>query len=149
MLVCPNDGGIDHHMLAIQLPNAKSGSSDKTSKSSPKTTPGFRLARYGCKFHGVHCNGQNNHPHRRPGFSQGLVTGVAAAILAVIIVGTLYFGRKLFTQSLPRLDELAFWPVDEASSSPDVEVINAIKPCIALPSLASPTARGPFLEVGS
>ncbi len=29
------------------------------------------------------------------------------------------------------LDELAFWPVDEASSSPDVEVINAIKPGMA------------------
>ena len=29
------------------------------------------------------------------------------------------------------LDELAFWPVDESSAEPDVEVINAIKPGMA------------------
>src|SRR5262249_10966221 len=31
-----------------------------------------------------------------PGYPGGLVSGVAAAILAVIIVATLYFGRELF-----------------------------------------------------
>jgi hypothetical protein len=29
------------------------------------------------------------------------------------------------------LDEIGYWPVDEHSSAPDIEVLNAIKPCMA------------------
>jgi hypothetical protein len=48
------------------------------------------------------------------------------------------------------LDELAFWPTDEASSEPDVEVINAIKPGMAtIPGAMLLCASSPYARRGA
>jgi hypothetical protein len=48
------------------------------------------------------------------------------------------------------LDELAFWPTDENSAEPDVEVINAIKPGMAtIPGAMLLCASSPYARRGS
>jgi hypothetical protein len=48
------------------------------------------------------------------------------------------------------LDELAFWPTDEGSSEPDVEVINAIKPGMAtIPGSLLLCASSPYARKGA
>jgi hypothetical protein len=48
------------------------------------------------------------------------------------------------------LDELAFWPVDEFSSSPDVEVLNAIRPGMStIPGAMLLCASSPYARRGA
>jgi hypothetical protein len=48
------------------------------------------------------------------------------------------------------LDELAFWPVDENSASPDIEVINALRPAMAtVPGAMLLCASSPYARKGS
>jgi hypothetical protein len=48
------------------------------------------------------------------------------------------------------LDELAFWPTDESSSEPDVEVINAIRPGMAtVPGAMLLCASSPYARRGA
>src|SRR5262245_51012449 len=48
------------------------------------------------------------------------------------------------------LDELAFWPVDESSSSPDVEVLNAIRPGMStIPGAMLLCASSPYARRGA
>src|SRR6476620_11698892 len=48
------------------------------------------------------------------------------------------------------LDEIAFWPSDESSSDPDVEVINALKPGMAtIPGAMLLCASSPYARRGA
>lgn len=48
------------------------------------------------------------------------------------------------------LDELAFWEVDENSASPDIEILNAIKPAMAtIPSAMLLCASSPYARRGA
>ena len=48
------------------------------------------------------------------------------------------------------LDELAFWPTDEGSSEPDVEVINAVRPGMAtIPGAMLLCASSPYARKGA
>jgi Terminase large subunit, T4likevirus-type, N-terminal len=48
------------------------------------------------------------------------------------------------------LDELAFWPVDENSSSPDFEVVNAIRPAMStIPDAMLLCASSPYARKGA
>ena len=48
------------------------------------------------------------------------------------------------------LDELAFWPTDEASAAPDVEVINAVRPGMAtIPNAMLLCASSPYARRGA
>jgi hypothetical protein len=47
------------------------------------------------------------------------------------------------------LDEVAYWPTDEASAEPDVEIVNAIRPAMAtIPSSMLLAASSPHARRG-
>jgi hypothetical protein len=61
-----------------------------------------------------------------------------------------YRSTRGYTVIAALLDELAFWPVDEASAEPDVEVLNAIRPAMAtIPGAMLLCASSPYARRGA
>ena len=52
-----------------------------------------------------------------------------------------YRSVRGYTVVAALLDEIAYWPIDENASEPDVEIINAIKPAMAHDSRRAPALR--------
>ena len=61
-----------------------------------------------------------------------------------------YRTTRGYTVVAALLDELAFWPTDEGSSEPDVEVINAVRPGMAtVPGAMLLCASSPYARKGA